>query len=90
MSLLLLQQNINGELELDCSIKIRVSLGKAFPYTEIRFRDPPDGKPYKAEGHLRSGTQGLQRDTDYTRGNHQARYIGIRNIYALQEEIISP
>ena len=47
----------NDELELDCSIKIRVSPGKAFPYTEIRYRDPTDCKPYKAEGHLRSGTQ---------------------------------
>lgn len=49
-----------GETELDYSIKVRIRPGSAFPYPEARFRDPTDGKMYKAEGFLRSGTQ------DYT------------------------
>jgi len=49
-----------GETELEYSIKVRISPGYAFPYPETRFRDPTDGKMYRAEGFLRSGAQ------DYT------------------------
>jgi hypothetical protein len=48
---------INGEKEFDYSIKVRVHPQRAIPYPETRFRDRTDGKTYRAEGFLRSGSQ---------------------------------
>lgn len=46
--------------EIRYDMKVNMYPGRAFPSPQIHFTDPSDGKPYRAEGHLRSGAQ------DYT------------------------
>jgi len=46
-----------GEVELEYTLKVRVSPNGAFPYPEIRIRNHSDGKSYRSEGFLRSRAQ---------------------------------
>lgn len=49
--------NYKGHTEISYSIKINIHSGGVYPFPEIRFIDPTDGKMYKAEGVFRSGAQ---------------------------------
>jgi hypothetical protein len=54
-----------GETEANYSIRVRIIPGRAFPFPETIFIEPSDGKSYRVEGFLRTGSQ----DYDITQIN---------------------
>jgi hypothetical protein len=48
--------SFKGQPELEYTLKVHISPGRAMPYPETKYRDRSDGKTYRAEGFLKGGS----------------------------------